>query len=390
MQIDQVTSWLRTGESATVEFKEKYVSRVIETLTAFANTQGGRVLIGVADNGQIVSLADPLKVVESVLSACREAISPSLSPQVEVVQLPAGAIVVAGVEATGRMHTKGGAVYIRHGRQTRRASSEEIRSLTLRETPEIFEQLPATGASVGDLDVPKLRAYFATAAQRAVTGGASVIDLAAGARLTVVQAGHTLPSNAGMVLFGQQPQRYNVSWGITALRIRGRSYDRDLVADRRELVGAADELIEAGQSFVADHMKVAYRFVSGDARRQDVPEYSLDAVREALANAVAHRDYQPAETVQLRIFDDRLEVQSPGGLLPGLVLSDLLRGGIARRRNEIISEALRHMGYVEKAGFGMVFIQERSRQIGAGDPQFMATASHFTVTLPANTPYASI
>lgn len=384
MPMDQVIDGLNKGEGLTVEFKERFSSRVIETLTAFANTQGGQVLIGVTDKGHVAGLVDPNKVSESVLSACREAVSPPLSPLVDIVNLPGGTIVLVRVEATGRMHAKGGAVFIRHGRQTRRASSEEIRLLTLSETPEIFEQLPATGSSISDLDQQKLRTYFATAAPRALAGGASVLDLAVGARLAVVQAGQTLPTNAGLVLFGQKPQRYSFSWGVTALRIRGHVYDRNLVFDRRELVGTADELIEAGLIFVADHMKIAYRFVPGDARRQDVPEYSLDAVREALANAVAHRDYQPPETVQLRVYDDRLEVQSPGGLLPGLALPDLLRGGIARRRNEIISEALRHMGYVEKAGFGMVFIQERCRQIGAGDPQFTATASHFVVTLPAN------
>ncbi|MFZ2360522.1 MAG: RNA-binding domain-containing protein [Anaerolineae bacterium] len=384
MSIDLVMEGLNAGEGLTVEFKERYSSHVIETLTAFANTQGGQVLIGVTDSGQVVGLADPNKVIESVLSACREAISPPLSPQIEAVKLTNGTVVLARVESTGRMHAKGGAVFIRHGRQTRRASNEEIRLLTLRETPEVFERLPATGSGVNDLDLQKLRAYFAAATPRALTEGVSVLDLAVSARLAVVQAGQTLPTNAGMVLFGQQPQRYNVSWGVTALRIRGRVYDRNLVTDRRELVGTAAELIEAGQSFVGDHMKIAYRFLPGDARRQDVPEYSLDALREALANAVAHRDYQPAETVQLRIFDDRLEVQSPGGLLPGLALPDLLRGGIARRRNEVISEVLRQIGYVEKAGFGMVFIQERCRQIGASDPQFVATPSHFVVTLPAN------
>lgn len=254
----------------------------------------------------------------------------------------------------------------------------------LRETPEIFELLPASGASLSDLDFEKLRNYFVSTASRAMAGNASVAELAVNAKLAMVQMGQTLPTIAGMVLFGHQPQRYNNSWGITALRIRGQNYDRNHVVDRRELVGAADELIEAGQRFVMDHMKIAYRFEPGDPKRQDIPEYALDAVREALANAVAHRDYHPAETIQLRIFDDRMEIQNPGGLLAGLTLPDLLRGGIARRRSEIISEVLRHHGYVEKAGFGMVFIQQQCRKIGAGAPVFTASPTHFMVTMPAN------
>lgn len=279
-------------------------------------------------------------------------------------------------------------VFVRHGRQTRRATRDEIRALTLRETPEVFETLPATGAAWTDLDLPRLREHFHTVAPKASSVEAGLIDLAITVRLAVVQAGQTLPTNAGLVLFGCEPQRYNSSWGITALRIRGTTFDRDLVIDRRELTGTADALVEAGQQFVADHMQVAYQFKMNHVKRQDLPQYSLDAVREAITNAVAHRDYQPAETTQMRMFDDRLEVQNPGGLLPGLTLDAVLRGGIARRRNEVISEFLKQWGYVEKAGFGIVFIRQRMRKLGAGEPRFEATPIHFIATLPAREPQA--
>ncbi len=109
MIIDTIAAWLAAGEGENTEFKEKYSSRVIESLAAFANTTGGRVLIGVSDRGQIVGLRDADKVVESVLSACREAVSPSLSPTVEIVRRDEGVLVVAQIDATGRMHAKSGA-----------------------------------------------------------------------------------------------------------------------------------------------------------------------------------------------------------------------------------------------------------------------------------------
>jgi ATP-dependent DNA helicase RecG len=388
MNIRQITEWLKAGEGVHVEFKEKYNSRVIESLAAFANTSGGQVLIGVDARGQVVGLADAGRAVESVISACREAVNPPLAPQVETFKLPEGVLVVASVQATGRMHAKSGAVFIRHGRQTRRATSEEIRILTLHETPEVFETLPATGANWTDFNLPRLRDHLSSSAPRASAAEAGLTELAVTARLAVVQAGQTLPTNAGLVLFGREPQRYNSSWGITALRIRGTTLDRNLVIDRRELTGTADALVEAGQQFVADHMQVAYQFKANHVKRQDLPQYSLDAVREAITNAVAHRDYQPAETIQVRMFDDRLEVQNPGGLLPGLTLDAVLRGGVARRRNEVISEFLKQWGYVEKAGFGIVFIRQRMRELGAGEPRFEAPPTHFIVTLPAREPSA--
>lgn len=383
MDTRQVMEWLRAGEGQQVEFKERYNSRVIESLVAFTNTTGGQVLVGVDSRGRIVGLTDADQVVESIISAGREAVSPPISPTVEIVRSPEGSIVVAQIQATGRMHAKSGAIFVRHGRQTRRATSEEIRALTLRETPQVFETLPATGATWGDLDIQRLREYFQTMTPRAASLEAGLTDLAATARLSVTQSGQTFPTVAGMALFGREPQRYNASWGITALRVRGQEFNRNRVVDRRELTGSVDALIEAGQRFVADHMRVAYQFEPGNVRRKEVPEYSLDAVREALTNAVAHRDYQLAETIQVRIFDDRLEVQNPGGLLPGLTLETVMRGGVARRRNEVISEILRQWGFVEKAGFGIVFIQQQMRELGAEEPHFEATPSHFVVILPA-------
>lgn len=381
----QVRAWLAEGEGPQIEFKERYSSRALETLVAFANTDGGQVLLGVNDAGRIVGIADPDKVVESVLSACREAISPPITPLVEIVWLAEGAVVVAQVQPSGRMHTKSGAVFVRHGRQTRKATHEEIWQLTLRERPEVYERQPATGAQWSDLDIARLREYFRARAPRAESVEASLSELAIADGFAVVSAGQTLPTIAGMVLFGREPQRYNASWGITALRIRGQELDRNRVVDRRELTGPADALIEAALRFVRDHMQVAYQFAPADARRREIPAYSLDAVREAVANAVAHREYHPAEQSQLRVFDDRLEVQNPGGLLSGLTLEEVLRGGMARRRNEIISEVLRQWGYVEKVGFGLVFIRQRMRELGAAEPRFEATPSHFIVTMPART-----
>jgi len=279
MDVSTVAEWLAAGEGEQIEFKERYTSRVIESLAALANTAGGQVLIGVDARGKVVGLADVNKVVESVISASREAVSPPLAPTVEIIRLPEGAIVVAQVQATGRMHAKGGAVFVRRGRQTRRASHEEIRFLTLRETPEVYETLPAVGASWSGLNLARLREYFLADAPRAMAAEAGLTDLAVTAKVAVVQAGQTLPTVAGMVLFGREPQRYNSGWSITALRIRGQELDRNRVVDRRELVGPADELIEAGQRFVTDHMQVTYRFASDSLRRVEMPEYPLDAVR---------------------------------------------------------------------------------------------------------------
>jgi ATP-dependent DNA helicase RecG len=385
MDAEQVLEWLRSGEGAQIEFKEKYNSRAIESLAAFANTAGGQVLIGVDTRGRIVGLANVDQVIESVTSACREAVSPPLAPVVERVRLAEGTLVVARVEATGRMHVKSGAVFVRHGRQTRRASAEEIRLLTLRETPEAYESLPAPGAMWSDLDEEALRKFISARAPGALDQqGLTLASLAVGQKFAVRREGELVPTVAGLVLFGAHPHWQQPHWRLTALRLSGIEITAPLV-DRLDSEGPALKVIEQGEAFLRRNLRVARLMVDKGTHyeEQDVPEYPLAAAHEAVANAVAHRDYAAPSQVFVRLYDDRLEIQNPGGLLPGMTLEQALAGGESRRRNPVIAEALRQMGKMTTVGRGLALIRHEMDTLGSPAPVFESDALHFRVTLPS-------
>jgi ATP-dependent DNA helicase RecG len=116
---------------------------------------------------------------------------------------------------------------------------------------------------------------------------------------------------------------------------------------------------------------------------QDVPEYPLAAAHEAVANAVAHRDYAMPAQVYVRLYDDRLEIQNPGGLLPGLTLEQVLSGGESLRRNPVIAEVLRQMGKMTTVGRGLVLIRQAMATLDSPPPQFHSDNQHFRVTLPS-------
>lgn len=382
-----VATWLAAGEGEHTEFKEKYSSRVIESLVAFANTAGGRVLIGVSDRGRVVGLPDADRVVESVLSACREAVDPPLMPQVEIVKLPEGVVVVAQVEATGRMYAKGGSVLVRHGRQTRRASAEEIRFLTLRETPEAYETTPCPGASWADLDEAALKKYFSARAPGVLEkAGITLETLAVGQKFAVRigRGAQVVPTVAGCVLFGSHPEWLQPTWRVTALRFSGVEITAPIV-DRLDTQGPALRAIEQTETFLRRNLRVARLLVDQGTHfeEQDVPEYPLAAMHEAVANAVAHRDYAAPAQVFVRLYDDRLEIQNPGGLLPGLTLEQVLAGGESRRRNPVIAEVLRQMGKMTTVGRGLVLIRQEMAKLGSPEPQFASDGQHFRVTLPS-------
>lgn len=174
-------------------------------------------------------------------------------------------------------------------------------------------------------------------------------------------------------------------WGLSALRISGLEIV-DPIADRVECEGTADQLIEQGEAFVRRNLRVAAVFEDTGQyiQRQDVPEYPIFAAREAIANAVAHRDYSSPERITLRMFDDRLEVFNPGGLVSGLSLDELLqKGGRSAPRNRVMADFLRERGKMETVGRGLLRIQREMRKLGSEPPIFRDERTHFIVILPS-------
>jgi predicted HTH transcriptional regulator len=180
------------------------------------------------------------------------------------------------------------------------------------------------------------------------------------------------------------PQSINPSWGITALMFRGRDFQRDALLLRQDLTGSISALIDAAVAFVTRNMRTFPVFPPGQVQRVDVTEYDLAAVREAVANAVAHRDYSANEPIQIRLFDDRLEIQSPGPLPSELTIERILAGGLTRARNPILAQILLATGYMERAGFGIVFIHQQMEKLGAPKPDFESGLAHFLVRLWAS------
>jgi predicted HTH transcriptional regulator len=385
MDAGSVAVLLAGGEGEHTEFKEKYSSRLIESLVAFANTTGGCVLIGVNDRGRIVGLPNANQIIESVLSACREAVSPPLTPIVEIIKQPEGALVIAQISATGRMHAKSGSVFVRHGRQTRRATADEIRQLTLRETPEAYEALPCPGATWTDLNEAALRKYFTSRAPGALDQqGIKLEALAIGQKFAVQRGDLVAPTVAGCALFSSHPEWLQPTWRVTALRFSGVELTAPIV-DRLDTEGPALRAIEQAEAFLRRNLRVARLLVDRDTHfeEQDVPEYPLMAAHEAVANAVAHRDYAAPTQIFVRLYDNRLEIQNPGGLLPGLTMAQVLAGGESRRRNPVIAEVLRQMGKMTTVGRGLALIRQAMMELGSPAPEFASDDQCFRVTLPS-------
>ncbi len=189
-----------------------------------------------------------------------------------------------------------------------------------------------------------------------------------------------LPTLAALLLFGRRPQRLLPHAAVKAARFKGRDIS-SFIVDSAEIGGTVDRQIEAAVQFVVRNMRMA-SVIEGVYRRE-IPEYPLPAVREAITNAVLHRDYgRLGEKVRILMFDDRLEVWSPGGLAGPVTLETLE----VRRysRNPRLAQAMYELRLVEEMGTGIRRIRRALAELGSPPPTFLADDVSFTAVLPAH------
>jgi len=370
----ELLEMIRNGENSAVEFKRDDIDQraLAKELIAFANLSGGRVLLGVEDDGS-VSGTTRADLEEWVMQACRDKIRPEIIPFYEVVRdVEQGRDVAvvqidAGWNVHHLWHNQHRTYYIRVGTTCREASPEELQRLFQRRGAVRGELRPVSGATLVDLDERRLVDYFTRIRDQAVpepddSDGWATLLLNT-EFMTSVESGDARPTIAGVLLFGKIPNRFLPHAGIDAAAFDG--IDKEYAAKERvqlrgpmtPLAGANGQITENGLveqaiEFVRRHTTVTAT-LEGGARRTERRTYPDEAVRESLVNALVHRDYMMAATdIELVVYSDRLEVVSPGGLPNGITRERMLTGCRAAR-NQLLKDVMRDYSYLEHMGMGV-------------------------------------
>jgi len=376
------------GEGPRLEFKEQFTTAIDREMVALANAGGGNILVGVADDSTITGLEDvPQRLEERVMGLCRTNIQPPLTPVIETVSLPEGMVMVIRVpEGEQKPYTANGICYVRAGSTTRRARPAELRALSFEAEYTRFERTVATGFVLEDLNMARLRDYVEQRAPGSIhVNGLRLSDVAVSWGLAVRKERENviLPTVAGVMTFGLHPQRLYPHWGIGAVRLAGTELSAPIL-DRADLERTADQLVDAAIAFVRRNMRVAALFPPDETNRRDLPEYPLAAVREAITNAIVHRDYSRGGRVMMRLFEDRMEIQNPGGLPDGLTLDEVVkRGGFSYPRNPILARVMRDWGRMEEVGRGILRIRREMEALKCEPPIFESNHDTFRVLLPS-------
>jgi ATP-dependent DNA helicase RecG len=238
-----------------------------------------------------------------------------------------------------------------------------------------FEALSPDGASLADIDWEKVEQY--------VAGSPALVAAQAGREEALLKRGCLIrtetgmrPTYAGLLLFGRDPQQWIHSSEILVARYAGMSMDDRFV--KEEIRGTLPQQIRRAEAFVADNLRHDVRLIG--LERVEEPEYPIKAVREAIVNAVAHRDYQiRGDEIRILLFSDRIEFYSPGRLPGHVTVENLVRERFSR--NEAIVQALSDMGFIERLGYGIDRMIRLMADADLPEPHFEETAAGFQVTL---------
>jgi len=376
MTPDEIQELLSLGENQRVEFKStiRNVDTLGQIVCGFLNTTGGYLICGILEPGKVVGVETSVEAVATLERKLHEGISPKALVSVQVQPLADKSIIVIEVPAGKDVpYAFRDAIYLRSGESTQRADAETIRDIVMRRQiePERWERRFSFADVETDVDTAEVRAAVSDAqkARRAFFRD-STEPLMVLEDFSAAKYGRL--TNGGDVLFAKNP-----AVRLPQIRIRAMRYNSgkagDKFSDMKSFEGPLRAIFEEAYSFIVRNTPTISRFIKGNPKRQDSPLYPEAAVREALINAFAHRDYSSASGgIAIHVFPRRLEIWNSGGLPPGVTAESLGRGQLSVLRNPDIAHVLYLRGLMEKAGRGSVLVVQECEKSGLPAPKWQS------------------
>lgn len=366
----QITLDLREGDQ--VEFKEKFNDKCLEDACAFANTRGGVIFLGINDDGEALGVPKSDAFVQKVASAMSDTLG--IAPRMQWRTVDGADALVISVTATDWLVACKGRHLVRVGSTNRELSREEVSRRMLRQIGSSWDALPADRGPdaidesavnrfvtlVKELNKDRLPHLSGDEPARSIL---DKLDLINGDR----------PTNAAILLFGKDPQRLFRTARIRIARVR----DGEILGEHVQEGTLFDQLDGAVGALRSRFLDVRFEVGTEGTgiegmQRSEVWEYPYVALREALNNALVHRDYMTAGDIQIRVYEDRMELWNPGPLLndlnPALLRID---PHPSRRRNELVGEVFYKAGLIERWGTGTLRMIKACRQQGLPEPEFV-------------------
>ncbi|HEX29386.1 TPA: hypothetical protein ENG04_04825 [Candidatus Poribacteria bacterium] len=361
---------VKEGESQRVEFKRslRLKNDIGKTISALANTDGGIILIGVSDEGEILGVDIGRKSVEDLANWVKENTDPQIYPDIRVHQVEGKKIIEISVKESGEkpVFFKDRA-FQRVGKTNQRISASKIRELAKQERVRLhWDERICEGATLEDIDEEKVRWYLER--REKIRNVKKPMDMSLEELLVNIGALSKevmKPTNAGILFFGVNPQRFFINSQLRVAKFKGTEVIHPVI-DRIDCRGTLWEMVEMAEEFIRRNIRLLSFRVSTSFQREDKFEYPLDALREAIINALIHRNYLETADVRVFIFDDRIEVINPGSFPEGVSPDEPVHKPV----NPILCQFMYDVGFIERYGSGIKMMKRLCRQWGNKEPHY--------------------
>jgi ATP-dependent DNA helicase RecG len=376
----EIRAILQEGNGAEIAFVPERSAKLAlsETLSALANARGGTVLLGVTKAGAVRGVREIDSQCEKTLSAALLTSPPLVLPLPEEVTIDSRTVIAVQVPAgLPNVYAIEGRYLVRDGEHNRPLKATEVHQLMAQRGIVRFETQASPTAPLDGLDWDRVRQYVNKLQHFQDLDAKQILQRRG---CLVKESGTARPTNAGLLLFGQVPSQWVTNAEITAIRYPGREMGDEFV--REDISGPLPDQIRKAEAFLKAN--TVQEIVLQGLTREEHPMYPGDVLREAVVNAVAHRDYiVQGESIRIFIFSDRVQVYSPGKLPGHVTVENIARERFSR--NPVIVQVLADMGFIERLGYGIDRMLHLLQQAGHPPPQFAETEAGFQVTLYART-----
>lgn len=381
MTNDGLINSFRKGESEVLELKKStaQMERALKAACAFLNHKGGTIYFGVSDgDGKIVGQEVSDSTLKSISQKIRQRIKPEISPEIRALELEGKDVIEVKIIGVGnKPYYLDGVAYKRAGSENPIIAPDELERIILEKKKVHWDSEICEGANFNDIDEMKVKEFLKNAkternfdvAEEAVGDALERLELVKNGKLT----------NAAILLFGKNPQKFFLQSKIRCARYKGNT-PIDFI-DMKLIEGNAIDQVDDAEKFMLSHIKKAAKIVM--FKREEVWEYPPDALREAIVNAVCHRDYSSTSDITIGIFDDRIEISDPGKLPEPLTPEDLKKTHKSVPRNPLVANAFFLIRNIEQWGKGTNKIVEWCVGHGLKEPDFREIAGGFLVTFYA-------
>ena len=360
---------LSLGETETVEFKESPSDGFYKTVSAFSNTRGGKIFLGIDSNSKIKGIDPSAEFLENLTNSIVNKLN--TYPEIETIDIQRRRIILFRIVRSGFLVSYEGRYYERVGNTTREISEDRLRALL--SSKKTWDSLIGS-FSLEEIDTETIKQFVRLAVDKNRLPKASLNEPVEVVLKKLVLIQEDKLTNGAILLFGKDPQKFFVN---LCVRI-GRFKTETVIIDDKWAKGNLFNQFGETLSILRQNISVCYDIK--DIEREDIWDYPIPSLREVVMNALVHRDYfNTANFTVIKVYDDHVWFFNPGGLPEGITIDQLKIHHQSFLRNPLIAKVFYLAGFIDQYGSGTVRMVEWMKDAGLPEPEYKEEQGGFSV-----------